>query len=485
MNTTRRILSVLLAAVLTLALCVTAFAADTTPTTTITVDDDATATYAGFLLMTSTDDGEGHIAYVVNPAYGAAIKEVLGLDADASNEAVVAAVAAKTADETRAFADAVYAKIGAGTPDETFAGGTAKTVTQGYWLIAETTTFTDPVETVKSLAILDTAGSTDITVTPKKDLPSITKEANHTTGDVGEEITFTLTGTTANYADSYEKYVYRFVDHMTAMTYVEDSVEFTFTNGDGVTADDFNVAFDTADNTLIISATDLSGKVTADTVITVKYKAVITADAVTEVVKNKAKIEYSNDPYNSGAGDGEPSTGETPPVEVIIDVVNIIIDKFDKTDSTVKLEGAKFQLLNEEGASYYWNETTQTVEWGVEGKGIYETDANGALTFKGLSIGSTYHLVEVEAPAGYNKLTEDIVIDIEATDATDGSRTYTAEGITFVEKNGTVAIENSTGTELPSTGGIGTTLFVVFGMIAVLGAGVFLVTNKRMQKENF
>ncbi len=126
------------------------------------------------------------------------------------------------------------------------------------------------------------------------------------------------------------------------------------------------------------------------------------------------------------------------------------------------------------------------------------TDANGIITFTGLDAG-VYTLTETEAPKGYNALQAPIYIKVDYTapNPNDGDHECTWTVAAYQEKACTnkiadlsttdpnaqlflEEIENNAGTELPSTGGIGTTIFYVVGAILVLGAGVVLITRRRM-----
>ena len=102
---------------------------------------------------------------------------------------------------------------------------------------------------------------------------------------------------------------------------------------------------------------------------------------------------------------------------------------------------------------------------------IVTTDDTGKFTIQGLAPG-VYELVEKEAPKGYNKLSA----PVEITIGNEGEVSYnTATNAKWVK------VENKTGSILPSTGGMGTTLFYIFGAILVIGSGVVLITKKRMK----
>lgn len=125
------------------------------------------------------------------------------------------------------------------------------------------------------------------------------------------------------------------------------------------------------------------------------------------------------------------------------------------------------------------------------------TPADGMIIIRGLA-GGEYIVTETKAPDGYNKLTASITMPLEqggnptaGVTVTDVNKTLAADGSTLLSspivfQNVHVKeIENNKGTVLPETGGIGTTLFITLGALAVIGTGLFLVTNKRISKENF
>lgn len=178
-------------------------------------------------------------------------------------------------------------------------------------------------------------------------------------------------------------------------------------------------------------------------------------------------MTYSNNPTDSA----EKTT--TPPQEQKVYSSKIVIDKYDKDDQTKKLSGAEFVLYKVvSGANKYykWDDTAQKVRW-VDDKdqATVVTTVAGVASFEGLADG-TYCLEETKAPAGYNPLEKPQEITVSGSDTDPSKLTTTAE------------VANSTGTILPSTGGMGTTLFYVIGGIFVLASVVLLITRKRMEK---
>ena len=187
----------------------------------------------------------------------------------------------------------------------------------------------------------------------------------------------------------------------------------------------------------------------------------------------------------------EPNTNETKLVygegsETTWDKTETFTYQFDlvktKTDNTV-LNGAEFKLydaktegneiaLIDEGNGVY--RVATAAEKAAEGF-VSATIKAGKVTIKGLDSG-TYYLEETKAPAGYNVLAERVEVKIDHANLT-----ATVEGDTYV--SGGVQVINQTGAELPSTGGIGTTIFYVVGGLLVVAAGVLLVTRKRMSKS--
>ena len=155
--------------------------------------------------------------------------------------------------------------------------------------------------------------------------------------------------------------------------------------------------------------------------------------------------------------------------------------KYANNDETKVLKDAKFVLLNNDKSMVAVIVNGKVSEWAavpaaVNGtitwpaNTVLTTDANGKIEIDGLDA-DTYYLREIEAPAGYNMLGEDKEVKVVGATVVEEKLSYT----TVVAK-----INNQSGTELPSTGGIGTTIFYILGGVLVVGAIILLVTRKRM-----
>ncbi len=221
--------------------------------------------------------------------------------------------------------------------------------------------------------------------------------------------------------------------------------------------------------------------------IQVDYSATVTSDAVigTTGNDNKAVLTYGN---NSTT---ESSTTKTYVWEMgVRKFANLGGD-----DTNHALADAEFQLYKKDGDTQkYANfvETSTTSVYKLTGwtnnateATKVKTPANGNITFEGLDAG-TYYLEETKAPVGYNKLTAPITVVIDrGTLPTVASQTisYTVKYGDTTADDHVVRVENKAGTVLPSTGGMGTTLFYVIGGGLMVAAIVLLVTKKRMENK--
>lgn len=127
------------------------------------------------------------------------------------------------------------------------------------------------------------------------------------------------------------------------------------------------------------------------------------------------------------------------------------------------------------------DDTTYRLALPTETEGVVDTITTGELVINGLADG-TYYLTETKAPKGYNLLREPVKVTIGHNKDANGKLTETSfvANQTQTDTSGVVRVENNAGAELPSTGGIGTTVFCVLGSAMALGAVILLVTKKRM-----
>lgn len=404
----------------------------------------------------------------------------------------------------------------------------------GYYFVKDTGSIEDNDAATKYiLQVLN-----DVTIAAKADIPTLDKKIieNNQPVDangksIGDKVDYKLTSKIPD-MDGYNNYFFVVNDTMEpGLTFNEDvAIQIGQTT---LASDKYTVTkgSDTEDNTtikiVIKNFIDYANQKGAEIAIT--YSATINEDAKIGETgnKNKANLVYSNNPNVDTDGD-EPDdddgdvTGKTPDAEVITYVSGI---QLKKTDGSEALAGAKFKIegtslkvvvINEkmfkkadDGTYYRLKDGTYTEEVATEvTKDKYEStvtkytevtevttttipteieaeawvDTNGIIKFKGLGAG-TYKITELIAPDGYNKIDEpiEIVISFNAEgdtkwSATKGGTALTANTASLFEFD----VINRAGSTLPSTGGVGTTLFYVIGSVLVLAAVVLLVTKKRM-----
>ena len=479
MKHARKLTSLLLALVMVFALAVTVAAEETTGTTgtgSITVDNPIEGqNYTAYKIFDVVyDKAKENYSYTIKDTsewYNTVSAYTTGLTltpvADTTSNTYVVTT---TGDfSPAAFADALKKALDnnptafAGkelTKSGTPAKATVTVDELGYYFVTSSN---------GALCNLTTTNP-HITIHDKNDMP-FKKEVDKTNVDVGQTVTFKITGKVPDYT-GFNTYTYLITDTMTKGLTFKNGVKVMVGSEDKTS--DCTVTYDaeTAPQTFTVSIPVLEKKYDFGAEIVVTYTATVNKEAIAAISTNEAKLTYSNNP----------TTGETKDSEPVVQKVytsKIVIDKFETgKQKTVKLPGAEFVLYKKvPGASgevtqyYKQDDTTKAVTWvnTIDKATRVTTGNNGEAFFEGLADG-TYYLVETKAPAGYNQLTEakDVVVTGSITDATRLS--VTAE------------VANNTGTVLPSTGGMGTTIFYVLGFVLVVGAGVLLVTKKRMSQ---
>ncbi len=290
--------------------------------------------------------------------------------------------------------------------------------------------------------------------------------------EIGEDVEFKATITVQGFAKDYVMH-----DKMDdGLTYKE--VTSVTLNGNIVTASgNYEVVTSTTDQCTFevkFSETFCASLKSGD-VIVVYYKATLNDNAVVkEPENNNAHLEYKDNngkTHNTEKSNTKTYTWELP------------VLKYANGNTANVLAGAKFSLYTDEACTI----AVKFHEVKAEGKTtVYRVEPNGTVTeittdntgkfrIEGLDAG-TYYLKETEAPVGYNKLNTVVTVTIDHSGKINAT-TEKPEGATQIE------VENKAGTELPSTGGMGTTLFYVLGSVLVVGAVVLLVTRKRMSNK--
>lgn len=209
---------------------------------------------------------------------------------------------------------------------------------------------------------------------------------------------------------------------------------------------------------------DFCDTLKAEDKIVISYTASLNDDAVIGLPgnKNQSKLEYGEN-------------NKTEVSETITYTWDMGVLKYGNGEESNVLAGAEFKLLNKAKDKAAKIENGKFVEWvDVNDGTVLTTDENGKIELKGLD-SDTYYLRETKAPEGYNKLTEDVTVAI--TGATKGDLEELKYETVITKVN------NQSGTELPSTGGIGTTVFYAAGSILVIAAVVLLITKKRMSTK--
>ena len=483
MKHARKLASLLLALVMVFALAVTAFADDTT-TGSITVDNPlADQTYTAYKIFDVVYDTANHYSYTIedgdsgSPWYGTvsgyATDTAHGLKLTRVNGGDTYVVTTGDGFSAPNFADALKADVNGKTGKPLSVADGKATVTGldlGYYFVTSTS---------GALCNLTTTNPA-VTIHDKNDVP-FEKTVDKPSADVGQNVTFTIKGKVPDYT-GFDKYTYLITDKMSdGLTFNRDSLtvkvgETTVTDGCPVT---YDPAIDSQTFTVSIPVKDNNYDIGAK--IEVTYTATLNEKAIAVISTNEAKLSYSNDPTTDKVEGSRTDKKE-------VYTSKIVIDKVEKTtDGTdgKKLPDAKFVLYKEvtpEGATeatkvyYKQDDTTKAVTWvdSITNATEVTTGNHGEAFFEGLADG-TYYLVETKAPAGYNQLDKPVKVEVHVGE--NAGAVTSATQLTV-----TATVKNQAGTLLPSTGGIGTTVFYVLGAVLVVGAGVLLVTKKRMSQ---
>lgn len=495
MRKVKKLLGLLLAAVMVLAMSATAFADEGTHT--ITAPDNG-HTYEVYQIFTGDySEGDNSEKILSNVKWG---ENGTGTyDGNVSEEILTELKDANGSDTQLLAVITKYANL---ESDEfgTVSYESPLEVPSGYYLIKDVDGSQEGAKDSYTLYIVQVVGA-DITIAPKAGVPTSEKKVDDKNDsdtsedgeswqdsadyDIGDEVPYLLTAALPDNVSDYTSYTLRFVDTMSrGLTYVKDSAE-VFVNGKFAgkvepSNDAYTGAEDKYEGGTVLTW-DLGDIKAApynagdNAVITIKYNATLNENAVmgSDGNPNKMHIEFSNNPNGEGMG-------ETPDDTNIVFTYKVVVNKVD--EDREPLAGAEF-TLEKQSSDESW--TT------IDRLTISENQAT--FSFTGLDDG-TYRLSETKTPDGYNTI-DPIIFTITAEHEilSDDPRLTSLNGnsatgeITFeaTPEDGslTTDVVNKSGAELPETGGMGTTIFYVLGAILVLGAGVLLIARRRTDSE--
>lgn len=536
MKKLKKIMALALAMVMILAMSITVFA-EVPDHQTIADDNAADATTGKYTISVATDDTHSYTVYQIltgtliagesklgNPVWGADAKEETGTSTGVDDfiKSITASGLSKVEIDKLVEAQLASEANGQGivTSSESL------DVVPGYYLIVDTT---GNVSGGDAYSLNIVAVFNDIKISPKKGTTESQKKVDDQNDsnskdasqlkdsadyDIGDDIPYTLTfKLPADYAN-YESYAVDFYDDMSAGLTYNDDAKIYYGASDTKGA---NIAFtadaktsEYSDGTVykasVANLKSTAPSLAAGDVITIKYTAKLNSGAVIGSTgnPNKYQVAYSNNP-NAG---GEGTKGTTPWDKNIVFTYEAVFNKVDPDNKP--LTGADFTLYKfvekADGTDTYgegdlakrgtWTDVTvlnsdthpmkETSDSG-QGDSVVK---DSVFTFSGLDAG-VYKLSETTTPAGYNTMTDKIFTisaehDLNADDPA-LTKLEAIGGLKITGENTTgkleTNIQNNQGSVLPSTGGIGTTIFYVLGAILVIGAGLVLVTKKRMGAE--
>ena len=504
MKKMKRLVALALSVVMVLAMSVVAFAAETKHR--ITVKDTDDHSYAIYQIFTG-DFAKNTLSNVKWGINGT------GTTGDAVDDSTLKSLTDVNSKSEREILEVVenHADLINTDPVATVDKDTPYEAVPGYYLIKDAAELanTDTYTTY----IVKVVGE-NVEIVRKANVPSFEKkikDTNDTTGDttdwqdsadydIGDQVPFKLEGTVASNYDAYKTYYFAFHDkEETGLTFNRNSVKvyvdnteiktgFTVNTGEDVLETEetepkctFEVVFNNLKDLKDVNNDSL---VKAGSKIRVEYTSELNSAAVlgSQGNVNKAKLVFSNNPKNEQVGKPD-KPGETPWDNVIVFTYQVVVNKRAESVDGDKLSGAEFTLEKE-----LKDGSKKTIT-------VVKSDDGTSFTFKGLDDGK-YILTETQTPNEYNSIDPiEFTVNADHTITWDGTnRTGVLTSLTGNQADGKITfapkednselvtnVVNKKGSTLPSTGGIGTTIFYVVGAILMVGAAVLLITKRRAE----
>ena len=495
MRKVKKLLGLLLAAVMVLAMGVTVFA-EGNPTISALNNGH---TYEVYQIFTGDySEGDNSQKVLSNVKWG---KNGTGTQGDNVSEKILTELKNANGSDTEQLAVITkYANLQSSDKFGTVTYESPLEVPSGYYLIKDVDGSQENEQDSYTLYIVQVVGE-NITIAPKADVPESEKKVDDKNDsntsedeeswqdsadyDIGDHVPYQLTATLPDNVSNYTSYTLKFVDTMSrGLTYDADSAE-VFVNGKSAGKLEPTSANYSGDDDRYTDGTVLTwnfANIKAapynagnNAVITIKYTATLNNNAVMGSAgnPNKMHIEFSNNPNGEG-------TGQTPDDTNIVFTYKVVVNKVDEDKKP--LAGAQFTLQKKQANGSWKDIGSATV-----------SENQATFTFSGLDDGD-YKLIETVTPDGYNDIADiEFTITAEHDILSDDPRLTSLSGdtttgeITFTPNPSdgslTTDVENKSGAELPETGGMGTTIFYVLGAILVIGAGVLLIVRRRTGSE--
>ena len=504
MSKVKRILSVIMAMVMVLAMSVPTFAGTVTPSK-ITVNNlDAKATITWLQIIEpsqSTATGwtftNGALAEFQKVTAFSELDEQQILwklikYADKDNKVTVPAdTTAATAADFQAAMVNVEKNLGNSYTDNDVKGNEITANKAGVYAIKATTTDTanyaySPMAAFVSFKPYTTAPTAldNATVNAKRTTIKIEKTSSETDGvvEINKEVEYKVTTNVPyisdNVADKDVKYT--ITDKITGAEYSakNGTLDVTVILGDGEAAKtetrQVTVKTETepAGQSFVLDLSDIAkNRNNANLSLVIKYKAIVKSE----------KVENTVVP-NDGNHTFTPKTNTLYTAKITMTKTG---------DASAKLEGAGFVVYRVDGEKTYYalvvkdtsksnNEYvvtgwTENFETAKAENNLVMTDSEGKVVVRGLDDSYTYKFKEVKAPEGYSVNTDD---STATWDASTGEKPQTPD-----KRTGTASMTDTKLSALPSTGGIGTTIFTIGGCaIMIVAAGLFFATRRKTQK---